>query len=245
MEKWTPAVDAFRRNLLQKLTTIPGVEAAASATTIPTGISRAFTFSVLGRPPVPENDRPNAGYTEVTPGYFELFRIPLRSGRFLNERDNASGPPVVVINETLARKTFPNEDPLGKQIRLRFDDFPVEENRARQIVGVVGDVKNLGPSQPTFPEVFVPTRAATTDLARRHRSYSHRPDGDAEVEKRELRSRIASAGCTASKRRRNRSEHPGAQRDEHGATPSRFPSATSAKIATCSLCSPESRCSSP
>jgi putative ABC transport system permease protein len=157
MEKWTPAVEAFRRNLLQKLATIPGVEAAASATTGPTGISRAFTFKVLGRPPVPENDRPNAGYTEVTPGYFELFRIPLRSGRFLSERDNASGPPVVVINETLARKTFPNEDPLGKQIRLRFDDFPVEENRARQIVGVVGDVKNVGPSQDTYPELFVPS----------------------------------------------------------------------------------------
>jgi putative ABC transport system permease protein len=157
MEKWTPAVDAFRRNLLQKLTTIPGVEAAASATTTPTGISRVFSFSVLGRPPVPENDRPNGGYTEVTPGYFELFRIPLRSGRFINERDNAGALPIVVINETLARKTFPNEDPIGKQIRLRFDDFPVEETRARQIVGVVGDVKNIGPSQPTFPEVFVPT----------------------------------------------------------------------------------------
>ncbi|HEX4380872.1 MAG TPA: ABC transporter permease [Candidatus Acidoferrum sp.] len=157
MEKWTPAVDAFRRNLLQKLATIPGVESAASATTTPTGISRAFSFAILGRPPVPENDRPSAGYTEITPGYFELFRIPLRSGRFLNERDIASAPPVVVINETLAHKNFPNEDPLGKQIRLRFDDFPVEENRARQIVGVVGDVKNIGPSRPTFPEVFVPT----------------------------------------------------------------------------------------
>jgi putative ABC transport system permease protein len=164
MEKWTPAVDAFRRNLLQKLATIPGVEAAASATTVPTAISRAFSFTVLGRPPVLENDRPSAGYTEVSPGYFELFRIPLRSGRFLNERDNASGPPVVVINETLARKTFPNEDPLGKQIRLRFDDYPVEENRARLIVGVVGDVKNLGPSQPIFPEVFVPSEQQQQSL---------------------------------------------------------------------------------
>src|SRR5580693_9177677 len=86
-----------------------------------------------------------------------MFRIPLRSGRFINERDNSSGPPVVVINETLARKVFPNEDPLGKQIRLRFDDYPVEENVARQIVGVVGDVKNIGPSRETISEVFIPT----------------------------------------------------------------------------------------
>jgi putative ABC transport system permease protein len=74
----------------------------------------------------------------------------------VDDHDTASAPPVVVINETLANRNFPNENPLGKQIRIRFDAFPVEENRARQIVGVVADVKNLGPNQPTFPEVFVP-----------------------------------------------------------------------------------------
>jgi putative ABC transport system permease protein len=156
MEKWTPAVDAFYRNLLQKLVTIPGVEAVATGTTIPNAVSRDFTFTVIGRPPVPERERPDAAYSEVTPGFFELFHIPLRSGRLLNERDTPGAPPVAVINETLARKTFPNEDPLGKQIRIRFDAYPVEENHARQIVGVVADVKNLGPSQPTFPEVFIP-----------------------------------------------------------------------------------------
>jgi putative ABC transport system permease protein len=104
-----------------------------------------------------DRDRPEAGYKEVSPGYFDLFRIPLRSGRFLTERDTAGSPWVVVINETVARKAFPNEDPLGKQIRIRFDPFLIEEDHPRQIVGVVADVKNLGPSQPTFPEVFVST----------------------------------------------------------------------------------------
>ena len=158
MEKWTPAVDAFHRNLLEKLTAIPGVEAVASATFVPAGISRDFTFSVVGHPPMSDRDRPEAGYKEVSPGYFDLFRIPLRSGRFLTERDTASSPWVVVINETVARKAFPNEDPLGKKIRIRFDPFLIEEDRPRQIVGVVADVKNLGPSQPTFPEVFVSTQ---------------------------------------------------------------------------------------
>lgn len=156
MEKWTPAVDAFYRNLLQKLATVPGVEAVSTGTTIPNAVSRAFTFTVIGRPPVPERERPDAAYSEVRPGFFELFRIPLRSGRFLSDHDTAGAPSVAVINETLAKKTFPNENPLGKQIRIRFDAFPVEENRARQIVGIVADVKNLGPSQPTFPEVFIP-----------------------------------------------------------------------------------------
>jgi putative ABC transport system permease protein len=158
MEKWTANVEAFHRNLLEKLATIPGVEAVASATIVPTAVARDFTFSVVGRPPITERDRPDAGYSEVSPGYFELFGIPLRSGRFLNERDTASAPWAVVINETLARKAFPNEDPLGKQIRMRFDPFPIEEDRPRQIVGVVADVKNMGLSQPTFPEVFVSTQ---------------------------------------------------------------------------------------
>ncbi len=155
MERWTPAVDAFHRNLLEKLATIPGVEAVASATIVPTGIAREFTYSVVGRPPASEGDRPEIGYSEVSPGFFELLRIPLRSGRFLNERDTASAPWAVVINETLARKAFPNENPLGKEIRIRFDPFTVEEDRPRQIVGVVGDVKNVGAARPTFPEVFV------------------------------------------------------------------------------------------
>lgn len=158
MEKWTPNVTAFHRDLLQKLAAIPGVDAVASATFVPTGISREFTFSVIGRPPSSDRDRPEAGYKEVSPGYFDLFRIPLRSGRSLNERDTAGSPWVVVINETVARKAFPNEDPLGRQIRIRFDPFLIEEDRPRQIVGVVADVKNLGPSQPAFPEVFISTQ---------------------------------------------------------------------------------------
>jgi putative ABC transport system permease protein len=157
MEKSTPNVEAFHRSLLEKLATIPGVEAVASATIVPTSVARDFTYSVVGRPPIIESDRPDAGYSEVSPGYFELFRIPLRSGRFLNEHDTASAPWAVVINETLARKAFPNEDPRGKQIRMRFDPYPIEEDRPRQIVGVVADVKNMGSSQPAFPEVFVST----------------------------------------------------------------------------------------
>jgi putative ABC transport system permease protein len=158
MEKWTPNVDAFYRSLLQKLSVIPGVDAVATATIYPTGIARDFTYSVVGRPPMSDRDRPEAGFSEVSPGYFELFRIPLGSGRFLNDHDTASSPWVVVINETIARKSFPNEDPLGKLIRIRFDPFTIEEDRPRQIVGVVRDVKNVGASRPTFPEVFVSTQ---------------------------------------------------------------------------------------
>ena len=84
-----------------------------------------------------------------------MFRIPLRKGRLIDEHDVASAPWVVVINEAFAKKYFPNEDPLGKQIRLRFDPYPVEEDRPRQIVGVVADTKNSSLSHPTDAYMYV------------------------------------------------------------------------------------------
>jgi putative ABC transport system permease protein len=155
MEKWTPSVDDLYRQILLKYSAIPGVEAVTAAGTPPAGISRSFTFSIAGRPAPPDNDRPEAGFGTVYPGYFEFFRISLRQGRFIDEHDIASAPWVAVINETVAKKYFPNEDPIGKQVRLRFDPYPVDEDRPRQIVGVVADVKNIGLSRDTYPNIYV------------------------------------------------------------------------------------------
>ena len=63
----------------------------------------------------------------MRPGYFDFFRIPLRKGRVIDEHDVASAPWVVVVNESFAKKYFPNDDPLGKQIHLRFNPYPVDE----------------------------------------------------------------------------------------------------------------------
>jgi putative ABC transport system permease protein len=87
---------------------------------------------------------------------FETLKIPLRKGRYLDEHDTESGPWVIVVNETLARKFFPNEDPIGQQILLRYDPYPVDELRPRQIVGVVGDVKHFGAGRETPPFVYAP-----------------------------------------------------------------------------------------
>lgn len=171
MEKCMPAVDEFYRQLLLKYSAIPGVEAATAAGVQPGATSRGFTFSVMGRPAPPENDRPGAGFGEVRPGYFDMFHIPLRKGRFIDEHDVASAPWVVVINEALAKKYFPNEDPIGKSIRLRFDPYPVEEDRPRQIVGVVADTKNSSLSRPTNAYMFVSSPTAPSHHARRHNRY--------------------------------------------------------------------------
>jgi putative ABC transport system permease protein len=155
MEKSTVSVDEFYRQVLLKYSAIPGVEAATAASVQPGAVNRTRTFSILGKPAPPDSDRPRAAFNEVRPGYFDFFRIPLRKGRVIDEHDVASAPWVVVVNEAFVKKYFPNEDPLGKQIRTRFNPYPVDEDRPRQIVGVVADVKNRNLSEPTYPSIYV------------------------------------------------------------------------------------------
>ena len=85
---------------------------------------------------------------------FDALKIPLKRGRNLDEHDSQSAPWVVVINETFARRFFPNEDPIGQQVLFRYDPYPVDEERPRQIVGVVGDVKHFGLGEEAPPAAY-------------------------------------------------------------------------------------------
>jgi predicted permease len=154
MEKLSPNIDDFYRRLIQKYSAIPGVEAVTTAGSQPGTTNRNLTFSIVGQPAPVESDRPRTGYSEVRPGYIEIFKIPLRKGRFIDEHDAAGTPWVVVVNESFAKKYFPNEDPIGKQVLLRFDPYLVDEERPRQIVGVTADVKNVSLSYPTQPALY-------------------------------------------------------------------------------------------
>lgn len=150
MERTLPTATAFYRRLLEKVGGLPGVESAGLITELPTrGAGGLYSFSILGHPAPPPDNRPQAGYDEVSPSFFGTLRIPLKRGRFLDEHDTQGAPWVVLVNEAFARKFFPNEDPIGQQLRLRYDPYPVDEERPRQIVGVVGDVKHFGLGQET------------------------------------------------------------------------------------------------
>ena len=164
MEKMTPVIDDFYTRLIQKYSAIPGVEAVTVAGVQPGATNRTMTFSITGQPAPAEGDRPRAGYSEVRPGFFEMFRIPLLKGRLVDEHDVAAAPWVVVVNESFAKKYFPNEDPIGKQIRLRFDPYPVDEDRPRLIVGVAADVKNISLSYPTRPYMYVSSQQHQSTL---------------------------------------------------------------------------------
>ena len=144
-----------------KLQTVPGVQSVAAVTVAPfsAGLAVAMPFVIEGRPLAPSvvaGTRPaeqqTADYSAVTPGYFDVMRIPLVRGRDFDSHDQADSPYVVIVSETMARRYFPNEDPVGQS--LRFDFVPNE--RPRQIVGIVGDTL-IGPLQATSsPAVYVP-----------------------------------------------------------------------------------------
>lgn len=155
MEKMSPVIDDFYTRLIQKYSAIPGVDAVTVAGIQPGATNHTLNFSITGQPAPDEGDRPRAGYSEVRPGYFEMFHIPLRKGRLIDDHDVAAAPWVVVVNESFAKKYFPNEDPIGKQIHLSFNPYPIEEDRPRQIVGVAADVKNISLSYPTRPYIYV------------------------------------------------------------------------------------------
>jgi putative ABC transport system permease protein len=157
MEKVLPTVTDFFQRLLEKASALPGVESAALIGAIPSRCcAEQYSFSIVGHAMPPPENRPQAGFSEASAGLFDTLKIPLLKGRYLDDHDTAGAPWVIVVNETFARRYFPNEDPIGQQILLRYDPYPVDQPRPRQIVGVVGDVKHFGLGGQTPPFVYAP-----------------------------------------------------------------------------------------
>ncbi len=154
MERAMPQATTFYQQLLERIAVLPGVESVGAITGLPTHFAEGYTFSVLGHPAPPPDQRPQAGYNEVSPSFFRTLKIPLKKGRYLDDHDTQPAPWAVVVNEAFARRFFPNEDPIGHQLLLRYDPYPVNEERPRQIVGVVGDVKHFGLGQPAPPFIY-------------------------------------------------------------------------------------------
>jgi predicted permease len=126
------------KKLEQRLARIPGAEATAVCTTVPTfGCSKEQAIQVAGQTSDDPNKQPNAGYTMIGADFFTALGIPLREGHTFSPDLRAENPPVVVVNEALARKFWPGESAIGKRIADRQGDATV----SREIIGVVGDVR--------------------------------------------------------------------------------------------------------
>jgi putative ABC transport system permease protein len=121
---------------------------------------------VIGRPSAGTGQDLFARFDEVGGDYFQSLQIPLRRGRYVNDRDAEGLPWVVNINETMAKRYFPNEEPLGKMVHVRIQGggtgVSPEEDRPRQIVGVVGDVRHFGAGSEPQPVMYASYRQHVT-----------------------------------------------------------------------------------
>jgi putative ABC transport system permease protein len=173
-------IEAFYRQLLDRVQVDPGVSSAAVSTGIPVaGTGFGMGFDIVGRPPAEGSDRSGAGYNMVTPAYFDTFGISVVQGRPLAASDIAGTTPVCVVNEAFARRHLRGLDPLSQRLSIdELDASLVHRGKVEwQIVGVLRDVRNGGPQQEAFPEIDVPFWQTPWPSAR----LSVRTSGDAET----------------------------------------------------------------
>ncbi|HEY6404033.1 MAG TPA: FtsX-like permease family protein, partial [Blastocatellia bacterium] len=141
----------FYQQALQRIEKLPGVISAAIANLPPFSMDSDHVFTIAGQPEPAPDAIPVANHRVISPQYFRTLEIPLIRGRAFTEQDVAGAPGVVIINEALARRYFPNEDPIGKQIKLgRY----MEDNPLHTIVGIVGNIKHRGLYSEFEPEFY-------------------------------------------------------------------------------------------
>jgi putative ABC transport system permease protein len=140
---------AFAADATARLGAIPGVHSVGAANLLPySGTDFNLIFSIVGRPPVPAGAIQSTLYYEVTPDYFKAMGVPLRRGRFFTSADDAAATRVAIINEMMARRFFPDEDPIGKRIKVT--------DAEAEIVGIVANVQQYDPTGDIRPQTYEP-----------------------------------------------------------------------------------------
>jgi putative ABC transport system permease protein len=151
------------KELLERIRQLPGVQSAGAAyrflrrDNYPPVNS---PFAIFGRPPVPEGERPTAEHNAISPGYLRALGVPLLRGRDFTDSDTLDAPGVALVNQSFARRFFPNEEPLGQHITAVSSPGPLDAKDVYgvpvwyEIVGVLGDVKSLSPQPEAAPEIY-------------------------------------------------------------------------------------------
>ena len=152
----TASVAEVVREGQRRLESLPGVEAAASACCMPLEGGYGLPFNIEGRPPTNGPYTGGGPWRSVSPEYFEVFRISLLRGRTFTERDDGAAEPVVVINQAMAKQYWPKGDELGARITIGKGLGPQFDDPPREVVGVVGDVRDNGLNYDPQPTMFVP-----------------------------------------------------------------------------------------
>ena len=140
----------FFDDLLRRVSTTPGVRQAAISAALPLTYKRITPMLPEGQPEVPLAERPFIDIEAISPQWFRTMSVPMKTGREFTEADNAQAPKVLIVNETLVRRYWPNENPIGKHIVVGRWPAPSE------VVGVAHDIKNRGLAQDPQPQVYIP-----------------------------------------------------------------------------------------
>jgi putative ABC transport system permease protein len=150
------SVELMVRDGVERLRAIPGVEHASATCCVPLEGGYGLPFIIVGRP-LEGPAHGGGGWLTVSPGYFDVFKIPVKRGRAFTDRDTRNTTPVVIINEAMARQYWPKADPLsdrlaiGRGVMREFADEP-----ERQIIGIVGDVRDGGLNNDPQPTMYIP-----------------------------------------------------------------------------------------
>jgi putative ABC transport system permease protein len=160
--KELPQRDNFYQQVLQRVEHLPGVVAAGYSTSVPLawkgGTSGFYPEGI--KEPIPGMAY-DANHRQVTTNYLKAMNIPLRQGRYFESSDNAQSMPVAIVNETMARQYWPGENALGRRFKL---GGPEGERPWIQIVGIVGDVRQMGIDEPVKAEMYLPYQQITDSL---------------------------------------------------------------------------------
>jgi len=144
----TEARAGYYYSVLDAIRRVRGVQAAGSIRDLPLrGNGEGVSFNVQGRAPAPPGQEPSSQFHHVSTDYFKAMGIPVRSGRTFELSDRSNTPPVIVINEELARRLWPGEEAVGKAIL--FGQTPLH------VIGVVGDVRQRGLAEPVDPAMYI------------------------------------------------------------------------------------------
>jgi predicted permease len=153
----TAKVDNLITQVARRLEALPGVDSAAAAVTLPTTMGIDLPFTIAGKPPEKGNEyNGDEQWRSVSPHYFQAFRIPLIRGRAFRETDVANSTRVVVINQAMAKTYWPKEDPIGQVITIGKGLGPQFDDPPRQVVGIVGDVRETGLQAENQSVMYIP-----------------------------------------------------------------------------------------
>jgi predicted permease len=152
----TSGVAQVIHDAVERINTVPGVTTTAAACCLPLQGGFGLPFDIVGRPKGESPSTGGGGYFPVSSSYFEAFKVPILRGRNFTERDNGSAAGVVIVNQAMAKQYWPNGDPLNDRLIIGANMGPVFVEPPRQIIGVVGNMRDGGLNRDPAPTMYIP-----------------------------------------------------------------------------------------